>query len=56
MHNLIATEVAKRDEMIGLWENWAKEHQVAYPKAFNMYNFLNEKKRKEQQEAKDKAA
>ena len=55
MADLAQANSSKRDEMIGMWEAWANKRQVAYPKAFNMYQFLNEKKRK-QKEAKNKAA
>ena len=58
MNNLIDTEMKKRDEMISMWEAWATQHKVAHPKAFNMYQFLNEKKQqqKEAEKAKKKAA
>ena len=46
MNNLIDAETEQRDKMIGMWEAWATGHKVSYPKAFNMYQFLNEKKRK----------
>ena len=52
MNNLAHREPRQRDKMIALWEAWASEHQVAYPDAFNMYQFLN--KRKRQQRAKQK--
>lgn len=55
MSNLIDVETDQREKMLGMWEAWAAEHQVAYPKAFNMYQFLNEKKRK-QREAEKQAA
>ena len=47
LHNLVETEAAKAQEMISAWESWATKHQVAFPKAFNMYQFLNAKKKKE---------
>ena len=49
MNNLVEVETTQRDRMIAMWESWADEHHVAYPKAFNMYNYLNEKKRKARQ-------
>lgn len=49
INNLVEVETTQRDRMIAMWESWADEHHVAYPKAFNMYNYLNEKKRKARQ-------
>ena len=49
MHNLVDIETAKRDELIGMWESWATARDVAYPKAFNMYQFLNAKKKKQRE-------
>lgn len=46
LHDLSETEVAKRDEMIRQWEAWASQNQVAYPKRFNMYEFLRKKNKK----------
>jgi arylsulfatase A-like enzyme len=45
MNDLAATEVAKRDAMTGMWKTWATETGVAFPKRFNMYEFLNRKNR-----------
>jgi len=55
MNNLYEKETAKRDELIGMWESWAKDHEVAYPERFNMYQFLNAKKRKQKQADKEAA-
>ncbi len=46
LHDLSETDVAKRDEMIRQWEAWASQNQVAYPKRFNMYEFLRKKNKK----------
>lgn len=46
MHNLADVEVDRRDRMVTMWETWATSHGVAWPKAFNMYQFLNQQKRK----------
>lgn len=46
MNNLAQSESAKRDEMIGMWEAWAKKNEVAYPERFNMYQYLNKKYKK----------
>ena len=56
MDNLYDKEPAKRDEMIGMWEEWGRKHDVSFPKAFNMYQFLNAKKKKEREEAANKGA
>ena len=47
------TAVDKKDEMVEMWEAWATKNQVAFPKRFNMYEFLN-KKRKESKKKKKK--
>ncbi|NND98293.1 MAG: sulfatase-like hydrolase/transferase [Pirellulaceae bacterium] len=49
MNDLSATMPEKRKEMIALWEAWATKHQVAFPKRFNMYEFLNAKRKKAKQ-------
>ncbi len=43
MHNLADLHVDIREKMIAMWEQWATAHQVAFPKRFNMYEFLNQK-------------
>ena len=53
MVNLYEKEPAKRKEMIGMWEAWGKKHDVSFPKAFNMYQFLNAKKKKEREAANE---
>lgn len=40
MHDLADSETAKRDAMVKLWESWATQHDVAFPKRFNMYEWL----------------
>ena len=52
MNNLVSTNTDQRDKMIAKWEAWAKKNQVAYPKRFNMYQYLNELKKKEREAAK----
>lgn len=47
MNNLATSNPDKRDELLGLWESWAKEHQVAYPKRFNMYEYLSQLRKQE---------
>jgi arylsulfatase A-like enzyme len=44
MNNLAEQLPEQRDQLIGLWETWATAHQVAFPKRFNMYEWLKEKK------------
>ncbi len=36
-----------RNEMIGMWEAWAKQTGVAYPERFNMYEELNKRAKKQ---------
>ena len=55
MNNLAESNANKREEMVGMWERWAKDHKVAFPKAFNMYQFLNAKKKKAKEAAKERA-
>ncbi len=43
LHDLSQQQSAKRDEMVALWERWATEHEVAFPKRFNMYEWLKAK-------------
>ncbi len=50
MQDLAEKIPQQRDEMIRLWEKWATENQVAFPKRFNMYEWLNELKKKQKQE------
>lgn len=55
MHNLVDIETGKAREMIAKWEAWATQHEVAYPEAFNMYQFLNAKKQRQRQEQPQQA-
>ena len=52
LHNLAGTHPAKAREMIAAWESWATKHGVAFPKAFNMYQFLNAKKKAQKEASK----
>jgi arylsulfatase A-like enzyme len=45
LHDLANRQSVKRDELIGLWTVWAKKNGVAFPERFNMYEFLNKKKK-----------
>ena len=45
MNDLSESEAARRDEMIAMWETWATRNEVAYPKRFNMYEFLKQKEK-----------
>ena len=47
-HDLAAAEPQRRDAMIARWEAWATETGVAFPERFNMYEFLNKLKTKEE--------
>ena len=44
MNDLASSNKSKRDQLIVLWESWAKRHAVAYPERFNMYEFLQRKR------------
>lgn len=46
MNDLAAAQPDQRDKLIALWEAWAKKNEVAFPKRFNMYEFLNHKNQK----------
>jgi arylsulfatase len=43
MHDLAKTNPEKTAEMVKLWTDWAGKNQVAFPKRFNMYEFLKNK-------------
>lgn len=47
MNDLAKTQPDKKNEMAGMWENWATATQVAFPDRFNMYEFLNSKQQRE---------
>jgi arylsulfatase len=48
LNNLASTASEQRTKMIAMWESWATEKEVAYPEAFNMYRFLNQKRKQKQ--------
>jgi arylsulfatase len=54
MNNLAKSESAQRDKMVAMWETWAKKHEVAFPERFNMYQFLNQKRKQAKEAAKRK--
>ena len=43
MVDLADKRKVQKDKMVVAWESWAKEKQVAFPKRFNMYEFLRKK-------------
>lgn len=47
MNNLADSHKSKRKQMVDLWSLWAKKNQVAFPERFNMYEFLNKKKKRD---------
>ena len=49
MHDLAASKPQQLEKLVGQWEDWATENDVAFPERFNMYQFLNELKKKEKQ-------
>ena len=52
LRDLSMLNLAKRNEMVEMWEAWANENQVAFPERFNMYEFLRKKRNAEQQNKK----
>ena len=44
LHNLSQSNVAKKDELVELWTTWARNNDVAFPKRFNMYEFLRKQR------------
>ena len=50
MNNLADSNSSRKNEMVALWEAWARDHEVAFPVRFNMYEFLNKKKKQKQRE------
>lgn len=52
MNNLAQKNPEQLEKLVGMWEAWANEHEVAYPKRFNMYQYLNEQKKQEESKAK----
>lgn len=51
LNNLAEHDTAKRDEMVAMWEAWATEHGVAFPKRFDMYQHLQQLKAERQKAA-----
>lgn len=52
MNDLATTEQQRRDKMIGMWEAWATQHEVAFPERFNMYEHINKQRKKKQKRSK----
>jgi arylsulfatase len=50
MVNLATAMPQRRDSMIARWEAWASKHDVAFPRRFNMYEYLNQQKKQAKQE------
>ncbi|WP_419190098.1 arylsulfatase [Stieleria marina] len=46
MNDVALVKADKRKEMIAMWETWATKHGVKFPERFNMYQHLNQRKRK----------
>lgn len=53
MNDLAKAQPGKRDELVTLWETWARQNEVAFPKRFNMYDFLKNKQQGKQQNKKN---
>jgi arylsulfatase len=47
MRDLAETNPSKRSELVELWTTWATENSVAFPKRFNMYEFLRVRRRRQ---------
>lgn len=45
LNDLSANKPVLRKDMIAMWESWATETGVEFPKRFNMYEFLNQRKK-----------
>ena len=45
LQDLADSESDQRDKMVAMWEAWATKNEVAFPERFNMYQFLNERKK-----------
>lgn len=43
MNDLAKSEKKRLTEMVAAWTEWATDNQVAFPKRFNMYEFLNKR-------------
>lgn len=52
MNDLSISHPEELQEMVDMWETWGREHQVAFPERFNMYEFLNAKNKSEAQAQK----
>ncbi|MCS7467666.1 sulfatase-like hydrolase/transferase [Stieleria sp. ICT_E10.1] len=48
LNDLSKQKPVLREDMIQRWESWATETGVAFPKRFNMYQFLNQKKKQDE--------
>lgn len=46
MNDLATGNSDKRDEITAMWVSWAERNEVSFPKRFNMYEFLREKRKK----------
>ena len=46
MNDLAGTNPTKRDELVALWIAWSEANQVAFPKRFNMYEYLKKQRKK----------
>ena len=45
LNNLMTTNSEVGGEMIRRWESWATKNEVAFPKRFNMYQYLRERQK-----------
>jgi len=55
LKNLADAHPDQRDTMVKLWETWAQRTEVSFPKRFNMYDFLNNQKKKQENKSKAKS-
>ena len=56
MNNVAKKNPSRANEMAGRWIDWARTIDVSFPQRFNMYEHLNEMKRRAQEKAKAAAA
>ena len=48
LNNLASQETQRTARMIKAWELWATKNSVAFPKRFNMYQFMNQQRKKKE--------
>lgn len=54
LHDLAASHPRRRAEMVAMWKSWATKNGVAFPKRFDMYQWLKTKNKKHREKAPGK--